>query len=209
MATQRELNLFRGKLGGRRPDAGRKRVHSKGVAHTKRERLNSRTPLHLNFKFRCSIKNKQCLKLLGSAIRNARKHGLRIIHYSLQSNHVHLIAEAPTNDVLTKGMRSLTITFAKGLGKGRVQMERYHLHVLRTLRETKNAITYVFFNQQKHDRAKKSHVDEYSSLLGLENAAVLIKKYAQKFGISLVVGRRTVPIELSPPRTYLAMRALT
>lgn len=69
----------------------------------------------------------------------------------MQTNHIHLIIEADHNDTLTKGMRSLTVTFAKGLKKGKVQLERYHLHVLRSLKETKNAIQYVLFNQQKHD----------------------------------------------------------
>ncbi|WPU66418.1 transposase [Peredibacter starrii] len=150
---QLSLNLYQGKSGGRRPGSGRKRIHSKGVAHRIREKVTNRTPLHINFKYRTFIKNKYCLKLLKRAIINARAHGLRIIHFSLQSNHVHLIIEAENNDTLTKGMRSLTITFAKGLNKGKVQIERYHLHVLKTIKETKHAVQYVLFNQQKHGAA--------------------------------------------------------
>lgn len=86
--------LYKGKHGGRRPEAGRKRIHSRGVSHRIREKVSGRTPLHINFKFRTFIKNKRCLALLKRAILNARSHGLRVIHFSLQSNHIHLIVEA-------------------------------------------------------------------------------------------------------------------
>lgn len=147
---QLKLNIYKGKKGGRRPDCGRKRIHSKGVAHRVREKVSVRTSLHINFKFKAHIRTKQCLKLLKRAILNSRKHGLRIMQFSLRSNHIHLIVEAETNEILTKGMRSLTVTFAKGLDKGRVQIERYHLHVLKTIRETRNAIQYVLQNSLKH-----------------------------------------------------------
>jgi hypothetical protein len=77
-------------------------------------------------------------------------------------------------------MRSLTITMAKGLGLGRVQVERYHLHVLKSIREVKNAIHYVLFNKQRHEKRKYSTIDHYSSLLLMENALTLIKKFAQE-----------------------------
>ncbi len=150
MARQIELNLYRGQRGGRRPRRGRKAIHSRGVAHRRRERVNPRTPLHVNFKLKAWIRNKTCLRLLKRAILNGRRHGLRVNQFSLQSNHVHLIVEAGDNATLTRGMRSLTVTFAKGLKSGRVQLERYHLHVMRTLAEVRNVIHYVRHNTQKH-----------------------------------------------------------
>jgi hypothetical protein len=127
-------------------------------------------------KYRASIRNKVCLKILKRAILNARRHGLRVIHYSLQSNHIHFILEAQNNEIMTRGLRSLTITFAKGLKKGRVQLERYHLHVLRGVRETKNAVHYVVFNQQKHTGMKKAYIDEYSSLGSIKDLGKLAKE---------------------------------
>jgi len=182
---QLKLNLYQGSWGGRRPGSGRKRLHSKGVAHRAREKVNHRLPLHINFKYKTCIKNKFCLKLLKKAIMNARSHGLKIIHFSLQSNHIHLLIESETNEILTKGMRSLTVTFAKGLGRGRVQLERYHLHVLKSVREARNAALYVLFNQQKHEKGAYSKVDEYSSLLSMERAREIIKNYALKEKVTL------------------------
>lgn len=202
MGKQRELNLYLGSHGGRRPKAGRRRIHSKGVAHETRETVSGRTPVHINFKFRCAVRSKQALRLLHQAILNARKHGLRINHYSLQSNHVHLIAEAADNSTLTKGMRSLTITFAKGLGKGRIQVQRYHLHVLRSVREAKNALHYVLFNGKKHG---KRVIDEFSSLTLLpKNIFVKLLK-EQRIAATLAKDR----FELSPAKSYFLSKALT
>ncbi len=172
------MKLSGGNWGGLRFKAGRKRVHSKGVAHERREKVNARTPLHVNFKYRLNVRNKETLKLLKRSIQNARKHGLRVLQYSFQKNHIHLILEADSNVILTKGMRSLTITFAKGLQEGRVQLERYHLHVLRTVRETKHALQYVLFNQQKHESGTYSVVDEYSSVLSCRNGLEMVRKFA-------------------------------
>jgi REP element-mobilizing transposase RayT len=176
MGKQLRLNLYCGKRGGVRPGAGRKRLHSKGVAHRVREKVTQKVGLHLNFKVRYQIRNKICLKILKRSIQNARNHGLKVLHFSLQSNHVHLIVEAINNEVLTRGMRSLTITFSKGVDKGRIQLERYHLHALRTLRETKNAVHYVLFNQQKHSGLKRAYMDEYSSLGLVQDLRALAKE---------------------------------
>jgi REP element-mobilizing transposase RayT len=175
MRKQLNLNLYKGSKGGRRPGAGRKRLHSKGVAHRQREKVKLSTPLHINFKVVLGVRNKEGIRLLKRAIRNAQSHGLGILHFSLQSNHVHLIVEAKSNNILTRGMRSLCITFAKGFGRGRVQLERYHLHVLRTLGETRNAVHYVLFNQQKHTGLKKAYLDEYSSLGAVKELKLLAK----------------------------------
>ncbi|WP_408097836.1 transposase [Peredibacter sp. HCB2-198] len=207
MGKQLQLNVYKANKGGRRPGSGRKRVHSKGVAHRVRERVMRRTPLHINFKYRTLIRNKFCLRLLKRAILNARAHGLRVMHFSLQSNHVHLIIEAANNQVLTKGMRSLTVTFAKGLNKGRVQIERYHLHVLRGLRETKNAIQYVLFNQHKHEKGTYTRVDEYSSLLSLKENRKVIQHYAQRVKITIEI-KRAEFWELEVGRSYLSRRGL-
>ena len=201
---QLKLNIYKGTRGGRRPGCGRKRIHSKGVAHRIREEVKTKNALHVNFKYKAYIRNKVCLKLLKRAILNSRRHGLRIIHFSLQSNHVHLILEAETNLLLTRGMRSLTVTFAKGLQMGKVQIERYHLHVLKSLRETRNAVHYVLFNNQKHGNRE---VDEYSSLLNLPNAIALIREFAMTKSMSLVIRKKD---EWKPDesQSYFLKRAL-
>ena len=173
--------------GGLRDGAGRKRTRARGVAHDVREKVSGRVPLHINFKYKIPVRNKETLKILKRSIQNARRFGLKVLHFSFQHNHIHLIVEAANNEILSKGMRSLTITFAKSLKKGRIQMGRYHLHVLKTFREVKNAIHYVLFNEQKHETGTCSAVNQYSSLLSIEGGLVLIRKYAQKKKITIKV----------------------
>lgn len=207
-SKQLSLNIYKGSRGGRRPGSGRKRLHSKGVAHRVREKVSHRTPLHINFKYKTLIRNKLCLKLLKRAIMNARSHGLRIVHFSLQSNHVHLIIETENNSILSKGMRSLTVTFAKGIKKGKVQLERYHLHVLRSIAEAKNATRYVLFNKQKHEKGTYSKIDEYSSILMLDYTLELIRKFARTRKMTLYIGKGEV-WSLDKERSYLLRTAIS
>ena len=145
-----ELNIYKGARGGRRPNAGKIRIHSPGVAHSPREKIKATTPLHINFKYGAFIRMESVLHILEDAIVNASKFNFSVTHFTLQSNHIHLIAEAPDNKALSSGMRSITNTMVKRIGKGSIQLERYHLHVLKTPREVRNALDYVLNNDIKH-----------------------------------------------------------
>lgn len=185
--------------GGYRKGSGRTRIHSKGVAHRTREIVKHYHPLHINFKFKTFIKKKASLQILKRALINARKQGLRIVHFSMQSNHIHLIVEAKDNSVLTSGMRALTVTFAKGLKQGRIQLERYHLHVLKTKREVKHAIHYVAFNQQKHEKGTYTLIDEFTSAL---TDLKMVKGYAKRMRITIrILG--SLVLEMDKPTIWL------
>lgn len=193
--------------GGRRQNSGRKRIHSKGVSHRTRELVTPKTPLHINFKYKAYMRNKYCLKLLKRAILNARKLGLRVNHFSLQYDHVHLIVEADSNAILESGMRSITVTIAKGMKMGKVQLERYHLHVLRTLRETRNAVLYVLFNRQKHEKGN-SKIDGYTSLIYLENLGELVRDFVKKKKITLKIERAEYEFVLDPGKSWFLLNCL-
>lgn len=199
-------NILKVKRGGARPGAGRKRLRSKGIAHREREGVSSRVPLHINFKYRVRIRYKVCLRLLKRAIENARGHGLRVRHFSLQHNHVHLIVEADNNLILETGMRSLTVTFAKGLKMGKVQLDRYHLHVLKNLRETRNAIMYVLFNKQRHEKRKSSVIDEFCSLMNWGKAEEVIKIFVKRKRVTLKIGERAWWV-MDPARSWILKNA--
>ncbi|MES2526445.1 MAG: hypothetical protein V4598_05135 [Bdellovibrionota bacterium] len=177
---QTRFRLNGASWGGLRENAGRRRIHSRGVSHRNREKVSLRTPLHINFKYQSPVRNKDTLKLLKRAIQNARSHGLLVLHFAFETNHIHLIVSAFDNQTLTRAMRSLTITIAKGLKRGRIQLERYHLHVLKTAKEVKHAVHYVLFNRQKHERGTYSRIDDYSSVLSMENGLKLIQKFAKE-----------------------------
>lgn len=151
---QQELNLYCGRHGGVRSGSGRPRKHSKGVSHSRRESVTRNTPLHINFKYSAFIQTDAVLKSLQMGFYNALNFDFEVCYYTIQSNHIHIIAEAKNRNALIQGMRSLTNTLVKRIGKGSIQVERYHLHVLKKPTETKNALDYVINNDLKHTGKK-------------------------------------------------------
>jgi REP element-mobilizing transposase RayT len=91
-----------------------------------------------------------------ASFRRACERGrFRLVHYSIQSNHLHLIVEAASTSDLGRGMKSLGARLARAVNRsfgrhGPVLADRYHLHVLRTPREVRNAIAYVLLNARRH-----------------------------------------------------------
>ena len=79
----------------------------------------------------------------------------RVTHFSVQSNHLHLIAEAESRVSLARGMKGLEVRIARGVNQalGRraaLFAERYHAHILKTPREVRYAIDYVLANWFRH-----------------------------------------------------------
>jgi REP element-mobilizing transposase RayT len=196
MKTTQQLS-FSGFKQGKRKKQGRKRLHSPGVAHSKRERVTRHTPLHINFKLdleKGSLRNKTALKFLAQAIAKARAKKLGIVHFSLQHNHVHLIVESPDNATLTSGLRALIISLVMRLNhhwkkNGQRLKQRYHLHVLKTLKEVRHACHYVQKNEIKHSGRLTIEHDPYSS-------------WGQYFLTAIIDGI------LDPPRAWALRRAL-
>jgi REP element-mobilizing transposase RayT len=102
------------------------------------------------------------------AIRKASSDAFRIVQFSVQRDHVHLIVEAHDRAALTRGMRGLAIRAALGINRalgrsGRAWADRYHARELRTPREVRNAIVYVLLNRRKHDARAARGADPCSS----------------------------------------------
>jgi hypothetical protein len=79
----------------------------------------------------------------------------RLVHYSVQGDHVHLIVEAGSARDLACGMKSIGARFARAVNRvfhrsGRVLADRCHVHVLKAVREVRNAIAYVLLNARRH-----------------------------------------------------------
>jgi hypothetical protein len=85
----------------------------------------------------------------------ARNERFRVVEYSIQSNHAHFVVEAANAAELGRGMKSLGARFAKVVNRafcrrGAVLRDRYHVRILRTPREVRNALAYVLLNVRKH-----------------------------------------------------------
>ena len=67
------------------------------------------------------------------------------MHYSIQGNHLHLIVEIDDAAMLSRAINGLAVRLARALNhlaerKGKVFVDRYHAHVLKTPREVRNAV---------------------------------------------------------------------
>jgi REP element-mobilizing transposase RayT len=94
----------------------------------------------------------------------------RIVHVSIQRDHVHLVVEARDRMKLARGMQSFEISAARHLNRasshrGTVFPDRYHAHQLETPSEVRAAVPYVLNNWRKHgrDRHVRWLLDPYSS----------------------------------------------
>ena len=145
--------------GGARPGAGRKPDPNSGVRHTERPELRERHPVHLTWRFVSGLPNlrgPEFAAILRNAFDGGRdRFGFRLIHFTIQSNHLHLIAEAEDARALSRGMQGLGVRIAKALNKaldraGRVLGDRYHARQLRSPRAVRNALRYVLNNALRH-----------------------------------------------------------
>jgi putative transposase len=79
----------------------------------------------------------------------------RVLHFSVQHDHLHLLVEADRAAGLARGCQGLAVRLAKAINRalrrrGTVFGDRYHARWLRTPREVRNALVYVLQNFRKH-----------------------------------------------------------
>ena len=121
--------------------------------------MKKRFPVHVTWRMRegvWQLRTQRCFKALSRAFwQGCNRFGFRLVHYSVQGNHMHLLVEANGEKSLAKGMNGLGVRVARGLNrvmgrKGHVLEERYHGHILKTPTEVKNARAYQLGNARKH-----------------------------------------------------------
>ena len=173
-AAQQELPLP--KWGGARKGAGRKRSSARpNVPHRPRKKFRRGT-LHVTMRLRKEVWNlrtHRCFRALKRAfVRGCERFGYRVVEFSVQGNHIHLIVEAPDVVALGRAMKGLAVRMARALNKvmerkGQVFSDRYHMHLLRSPGEALEALRYVLENWAVHaareNRPPPRGVDPYCS----------------------------------------------
>ena len=153
-----ELEFAFMRWGGKRKGAGRKRPVRRRVSHKARPALAARHPVHVTLRIVRgvpSLRVGSTYRALERAMRAGRERfGLRLVQYSVQSNHVHMLVEAEGRASLSRGMQGLKVRMARALNRvwkraGTVFADRYHAHVLRTPREVRTALAYVLLNARR------------------------------------------------------------
>src|SRR5205823_1297855 len=139
--------------GGRRSGAGRKVTPGRrpGVPHRRRPVHVAAQPVHVTLRvveaIRC-LRAARVFPHVRRALAVSSREDFRIIQFTVQNDHIHLIAEADTGRALSSGVRGLVIRIARAVNgalgrRGPVWGDRYHARALTTPRAVRNALVYV------------------------------------------------------------------
>jgi putative transposase len=114
-----------------------------------------------------SLRSARIFPPLRRAIAASNQADFRVVHFSVQVDHIHLLVEADASRALTPRLQGLAIRCARAVNRclrrhGPVWADRFHAHPLATPREVRNALAYVLLNFQKHLRTREL-VDPCSS----------------------------------------------
>ena len=172
MPIQRALAFPPGR-GGKRKGAGRKPNGAKaGVKHEARAKVTRNTPVFVTTKLVAGLPTLRAAneeEVIRQAFREVNAlRALRIVQYSIQSNHLHLIVEARSAEQLSRGMSQLMIRLARRLNKlwgrkGKLWKDRFHSRVVDNPTQMYNVLRYCLLNGRKHGSWRGRGPDPYSS----------------------------------------------
>jgi putative transposase len=194
--------------GGQRKGAGRKRrALRRQVPHTKRCSLSGRNPLHITLRVLDEVgrlRTGRAFSVMRRVMLSiAVRQDFRVVHASIQGNHLHLICEANDRRAVTRGVSAFKIAFARRLNaalgrSGRVFSDRYHEEELTTPTQVRHCISYVLNNWRKHGEARGADVrlDPYSTACHFPGW-----KERASFGRRFVPDEQILPKR--EPRTWL------
>lgn len=191
--------------GGLRRGAGRKRApENAGLQpHAARPPFDDDIPVHVTMRALRSVPSMRAAivaRAVVAELARASTKGFRVLHYSVQVNHVHLIAEADDALCFSRGMQRLASRIAMAVNalvsrRGRFWRERYHRRDLLSPRQYRNALVYVLFNVRKHARGASTRaLDGCSSAIWLDDwsdDALCARVRAARAGSPPVVEPRT------------------
>lgn len=214
--------------GGKRPGAGRKPNNGvrAGMPHDVRSSLVVSHPQHVTLRVLpivSTLRDFDIYPAFEKATIAAAKFGqnmdddqwFRIVHLSIQTNHIHLLVEASDRDALSRGMQSFEISAAKWINRavskrfkrrrrGGVFADRYHDEPIKSPLQARRALTYVLNNWRKHERdrtvtSSKWRVDPFSSGVLFTGWQELAERGLLRWNIP----DGYVPLTVLEPRTWL------
>jgi hypothetical protein len=142
-----------------------------------------------------SLRGAQVFGAVRGALAASSASSFRVLQFSVQRDHVHLLVEADAPAAMVRGMQGLMIRVAKAVNRvcerhGRVFGDRYHARRLASPREVRAALVYVLRNVAKHLPAVRG-MDPCSSSAWFD-------------GWRMPPERPPGPAPVRPPRTWLA-----
>jgi REP element-mobilizing transposase RayT len=200
------------KRGGFRVGAGRKRKQNNHDSpHRARPAHRGSIPVHTVLRVVPGVRRLRRWKIYRAIARALRAIGLqecfRVVHVSIQGNHLHLIVEASSTEALSSGMQVFASVAARAINKafgrkGKVFAYRFHATAITSPRHTRNALAYVLNNWRRHseDRGRRWALDPLSSAISFQHWTV-------RFAATPVdVPADYEPLPVSRPKTWLLGR---
>jgi REP element-mobilizing transposase RayT len=144
------------------------------VPHRVRPAHHERHPMHVTMRRvpnLPSFRQQRVGELVLRQMRRLNDEHFQIVHFSIQTNHVHLIVEGRDHETVTRKLWSLMVSFAKRLNamlgsrRGKVWADRHYRRDVVGSREMNAVLRYVFNNAKKHGEIP-AHVimlDPYST----------------------------------------------
>ncbi|MEO7096797.1 MAG: transposase [Polyangiales bacterium] len=159
--------------GGRREGAGRKKDRRRNlVTHAPRAEVTESTPVHVTLRVRpevWNLRSQRSFFAIEKALLAAREApDVRVVHYSVQGNHVHMVVEATDRVALARRVKGFAIRVARAINhvmkrRGSVFADRYHTRVIASPRDMRNVLAYVLKNRRHHVGSRAAAIDRYSS----------------------------------------------
>lgn len=175
--TQLDLPLTGG-WGGARKGAGRKPAGRPMTAHVTRPKHVERHPVHVTMRSEVrQLRHPFIFPTVRLALERAAEHApehFRIIQWSVQYDHIHLVVEAADARELSRGVQGLAVRVAHYVNdflgrRGRFWADRWHGRELTSPRAVRNALLYVLANFRKHSHGPvAAGVDAFSSGMHFE-----------------------------------------
>lgn len=147
------VSTVRNTWGGARPGAGRPPNGERaGVSHLKRGEVSSKEPVHVTLRVQPGVRSlrepKVFAAVLSGLAAGRRRFGFRLVHFSVQKDHVHLLVEAGNRRALARGLQGLSIRIARAVNRvlgrhGRLFGDRYQSRSLSSPEEVKHALAYL------------------------------------------------------------------
>ncbi len=170
--------------GGKRAGAGRPPKGKRpSQPHKTRPPHDWRHPVHVTIRVADDIRwlrrRDIYLAIREATLVTAKRENFRIIHCTIQGNHLHLVIEATSKIALSRGMQGFQISAAKHINaaitartgvkrQGAVFPDHYHARALTSPRAVRHAVAYVLNNWRRHREdlasfAQNWKVDPFSS----------------------------------------------
>jgi len=207
---QLDLDLRPKTHGGAREGAGRKKTgRCLDTPHRERPQVSKHHPQHVVLRTRKDVprlRRGPTYRAIDRALRHALgEYAFRVVHTSIQHNHLHFLIEADDKAALSRGMRSLAICAARAINRvcgrrGKVFAFRYNAKPITNPRQARNTLCYVLNNWRRHKEdlrspaAGRSRLDPYST-------AIHFRGWRES--PQLAVRDDYVPLPAAEPQTWL------